>query len=76
MLRAASLELELEPLVDDAPPLLPVVVAAAPPLPPKPVYTAEPDTVEAAFAAELVDDIVLMVDVFTRVGFCAPQGCC
>lgn len=69
MLRAASLEL----LVDCAPLLLPVVVAAAPP-PPKPVYTAEPDTVEAACPAAVVDDIVLMVEVFTRVGFCAPQG--
>jgi len=71
MFRAASLELEL--LVAVAPLLpLPVVVAAAPP---KPVKTAEPPTVEAALPAELVFDCVVMVDVFTLVGFCAPQGC-
>lgn len=47
---------------------LPVVVAAAPL--PKPVYTAPSEAVEAAApAVVLVDDMVEMVLVLTRVGF-------
>lgn len=55
------------------PPLLAADVEADPP--PKPVYTAPLDPVEAAAPPSVaVAAIVLIVDVFTRVGFWAPQG--
>jgi len=54
--------------------LLPAAVVAAEP-PPKPVNTAPPEAVPAAEPPLVaVADMVLIVDVFTRVGFWAPHG--
>jgi hypothetical protein len=61
-------ELDPEPLSPDA-----VVVAAAPP---KPVYTTLPSAPVEAAAPGLVEvaGMVVIVLVFTLVGFKAPQG--
>ncbi len=54
------------------PPAAAVVVAAAPP---KPLYITPSDAVEAAAPAAVdVAGMVVIVLVFTLVGFVAPQG--
>lgn len=58
---------------EDPLPLPAALVAAAPPFP-NPEYTTPPVPDDAEPLPVAVADMVVMVDVLTRVGFCAPQG--